>query len=426
MVKYWFTKQDPFVRERSADPGVWVKRGKETMAEELDTDNLVCIYEVWRDRDSGRTGGAKSVVSLVRIDKRTNIRDGGWTKIAKATTLDDQGYCSYQEVKSILHTGNLRPSKFMLLEIDSGQFSAIARHFHGYQERLRQERVPSTSRQHPYPTSLNATSDGSPFKTGALYRRAQIHDIFGGQRQGGISTPRNMPVIFLFTGGSGGRYGYEDKWTNGNIFLYTGEGQEGDMEFTKGNAAIRDSITAGKDIHLFKYAERGTVEYVGQMVCQGYRLAQGPDRYNNQRKIIAFELLPFELVTQSLDTAEVDLSLDELRRKAIGEASDSVGATTRTSKTRERSSAIRSYVLRRADGSCEGCNREAPFETAEGRPYLEPHHIRRLSDGGPDHPNRVAALCPNCHARAHHAQDKQAFNDQLGQIVIRIEAAIPN
>jgi hypothetical protein len=38
-------------------------------------------------------------------------------------------------------------------------------------------------------------------------------------------------------------------------------------------------------------------------------------------------------------------------------------------------------------------------------PNLEPHHIRRLADGGPDHPRWVAALCPTCHRRVHHGVD---------------------
>ena len=42
-----------------------------------------------------------------------------------------------------------------------------------------------------------------------------------------------------------------------------------------------------------------------------------------------------------------------------------------------------------------GCGAEGPFPTRAlpERPYLEPHHTDRLSDGGPDHPARVIALC---------------------------------
>ena len=45
----------------------------------------------------------------------------------------------------------------------------------------------------------------------------------------------------------------------------------------------------------------------------------------------------------------------------------------------------------------------------DGSPYLEPHHITRLADNGPDHPAKVIALCPNCHRKAHSSQDKLVF-----------------
>ena len=48
----------------------------------------------------------------------------------------------------------------------------------------------------------------------------------------------------------------------------------------------------------------------------------------------------------------------------------------------------------------------APFITPDGQLYLEVHHIERLSDGGPDHPRWVVAVCPNCHRRAHYAGDE--------------------
>jgi 5-methylcytosine-specific restriction protein A len=69
----------------------------------------------------------------------------------------------------------------------------------------------------------------NPFIKGMQYKRKDIHDAFGGQRQGGISTPQKYPFIFLFTGGTGNKYGYKDEQINDDIFFYTGEGQEGDM-----------------------------------------------------------------------------------------------------------------------------------------------------------------------------------------------------
>ncbi|MFB6177259.1 MAG: HNH endonuclease, partial [Halobaculum sp.] len=51
--------------------------------------------------------------------------------------------------------------------------------------------------------------------------------------------------------------------------------------------------------------------------------------------------------------------------------------------------------------------------TTDGEPYLEVHHLHRLSDDGPDHPDNVIALCPTCHARVHHGSDGDEFNEQL-------------
>ena len=107
------------------------------------------------------------------------------------------------------------------------------------------------------------------FSAGKVYKRAELHKEFGGQSQGGISTPQGYPFIFLFTGFSGEQYGYFDEWTKEGNFSYTGEGQVGDMDFIRGNAAIRDSIDRGKDLHMFQYTARGMVKYIGQMVCQG-------------------------------------------------------------------------------------------------------------------------------------------------------------
>ena len=49
------------------------------------------------------------------------------------------------------------------------------------------------------------------FVQGQVYRRRDLHDQYGGQQQGGISTPANHPIILLFTGKSGQQNGYADE-----------------------------------------------------------------------------------------------------------------------------------------------------------------------------------------------------------------------
>jgi hypothetical protein len=113
------------------------------------------------------------------------------------------------------------------------------------------------------------------------------------------------------------------------------------------------------------------------------------------------------------DDALREANIDELRKIALLNARRSVKAKEQKKLYRARSLAIKLYVLRRSKGFCEGCKVPAPFHTLDGLPYLEPHHTLRLADDGPDHPAHVIALCPNCHRRAHYAEDAKAFNKSL-------------
>jgi len=82
---------------------------------------------------------------------------------------------------------------------------------------------------------------------------------------------------------------------------------------------------------------------------------------------------------------------------------------------------VKAYVLKRANGHCEACKKAAPFVRKDGSPYLEPHHIKRVADGGPDHPRSVGAVCPTCHRFIHHGEGGSKLNVELEQCVMEIE-----
>lgn len=132
------------------------------------------------------------------------------------------------------------------------------------------------------------------FEKGKVYnRREDLHAVYGGQMQGGISTPADQDFIMLFTSRAGEQYGYRDGWTERG-YLYTGEGQQGDMTFTRGNLAIRDHEENGKALHLFEAVGRGSVEYVGQMAYTDHETRHGRDVTGNIRKVIVFVLRAVE------------------------------------------------------------------------------------------------------------------------------------
>lgn len=255
------------------------------------------------------------------------------------------------------------------------------------------------------------------FIVGRKYnRRKDIHEHFSGQRQGGIVTPSDHNVIFIITGKAGSHYGYEDQHLPDGRFDYYGEGQVGDMEMARGNKAIRDHVAFGNDLLLFENLGKGKdLVFRGSFICESWRWGQSPDRNNDMRKAIIFELRNLENIVEELvddDQPAPAFDLAAMRRLAKEAAGSREGkASTRT--IYERSRHVRDYVLARANGHCEGCGCEAPFLRVNGLPYLEPHHIRRVSDGGPDDPAFVIALCPTCHRKVHHGRDGAEYNDVL-------------
>ena len=272
------------------------------------------------------------------------------------------------------------------------------------------------------------------FEVGQLYRRRDLHEQYGGQQQGGIITPAGQPFNFLITGEGGLAYGYADGWDDSGTFRYYGEGQVGDMQFVRGNASIRDHAEAGKDLHLFEKVPPAHLRYLGQMVCAGYELVPDtPDREGTMRTAIVFRLVgldgsPEEAGENTDEEGDQPPEawfwarpLEELRD--LARQSPTADATPQQARRNvyRRSGSVRVYVLRRAEGRCEGCGADAPFVTGAGRPYLEPHHTRRISDGGPDDPAWVIALCPTCHRRAHHAADHALYNETLIEHVNALE-----
>lgn len=267
------------------------------------------------------------------------------------------------------------------------------------------------------------------FEEGAEYsRRNDIHGVFGGQQQGGISTPKGHPYVFIFTGKSGTQYGYEDGWHESEgVFLYTGEGQIGDMSFRAGNQAILNHVKNGKELLLFETLGKSKpVRFTGKFVCQSWDTFRGPDRDNNERKCIRFHLIPeTEIAGQptSPDTDQPKLgnspTLEDLRHRALDAAvpqqSKNWGAAGRS--YRARSKAVKDYVLARANGVCELTGRPAPFLTKSGQPYLEVHHIHRLSDDGPDDPRFVAAVCPAVHREIHFGEHGERLNEKLLEVI---------
>ncbi len=96
----------------------------------------------------------------------------------------------------------------------------------------------------------------------------------------------------------------------------------------------------------------------------------------------------------------------ETRRKILSTANTTPQRIEITSSVFKRNANVVAQALSLANGKCQSCNQDAPFQREDGTPYLEVHHVEWLSLGGEDSVNNAIALCPNCHRQAHHGKLK--------------------
>ncbi len=267
------------------------------------------------------------------------------------------------------------------------------------------------------------------FTRGAVYdRKTEINGPFGGSLQSGIAASAAYPAIFLFTGDSGEQYGYADHWKEGAYF-YTGEGQRGPMTLTRGNRAIAAHAEDGRALYLFKSLGKGNgYAYMGEFSCADMFTRTQPDVDGQDRAALVFRLVRVDISSEIIeaeveDKDDLSGSLAVARLAALDACkpgSADVGQSA-PRKLYQRSRKVAHYVLMRAQGVCESCEKPAPFIKKDGTPYLEPHHVNRLSDGGLDHPRYVGAVCPSCHREIHSGVLGALVNARLKQRLEAIE-----
>ena len=76
----------------------------------------------------------------------------------------------------------------------------------------------------------------------------------------------------------------------------------------------------------------------------------------------------------------------------------------------KRKTILVAFVKERDDYKCKACG--FTFKKKDGENYVEVAHIKPLSEGGPDDPENMVALCPNCHKKLDVGNEK-ARNEVL-------------
>jgi hypothetical protein len=131
---------------------------------------------------------------------------------------------------------------------------------------------------------------------GEKIKRREVHERFGGSKQGGICPAPESSSILLFTYPNRGRaHGYRDGWGDDKCYYYSGQGRAGDQVMKQNNLAVLTHVQAGRELHLFEEVERTVVRRVGQFILspdEPFFTIDAPDENGEIRRMFIFRLLP--------------------------------------------------------------------------------------------------------------------------------------
>lgn len=262
----------------------------------------------------------------------------------------------------------------------------------------------------------------SPFSLGQIVSNDQIVDAFGCSPQGGIRRSHKTNTLVIIANHTASRSKVYDDKMIGGVFHYTGMGMSGDQSLTFAqNKTIYESRENGIQMHFFEVFKDRQYTYMGEvsLVGEPYQEKQfGEDGVERRVWMFPLRLKSIDNPAIHIDEKTIEdvyddqskvarsLSIDELKERAVRSGSVNSASRVTNSVTYIRNPYVAEYTKRRANGMCQLCGFSAPFAYPDGRPYLESHHIRWLSNGGADTIENTRALCPNCHKKMHVVNDK--------------------
>jgi len=132
-------------------------------------------------------------------------------------------------------------------------------------ERLVVEIQEAIDRIHKDPDTYKRRDPIWDIPVGATLPRKEVHDRFGGVREGGISPvdTKSRNIMIFSNPKANAEHGYEpDVWLDDDTFVYCGEGPSGDQEMVRYNKSILQHAEKDKVLRVFD-GTRGEVTYRG-------------------------------------------------------------------------------------------------------------------------------------------------------------------
>jgi len=231
------------------------------------------------------------------------------------------------------------------------------------------------------------------------YTRKWLNDTYGGSRVSGICPIKEKNMIFLFYNENENTF-----WDNEGKFRYLGEGLKGDMEFTRGNKAIRNHEMNGDHIYLFKKSAYNSNKYTftGEVVYLNHEFISTSDIRGKQRLSIIFI---FANVEKTFNTI-------------IDNKSDKFSST---SVSKKRASTILKVMLR-ADGKCEYCGKNVGKEKGNLGKNLFTYYLDKHLDGYVSS-ERTIALCKGCFDNVEKSENRERLIEEFDEILWKMSTS---
>jgi 5-methylcytosine-specific restriction protein A len=169
------------------------------------------------------------------------------------------------------------------------------------------------------------------------------------------------------------------------------------------NRELRDGPLAGRSEGSVEFRMRNISAALYELkmpYITGYLPAPNIGSAMKEKMVELLRHNDIEFLTAYVPTADataLSVQVSKLRSQSyltmpLGSTHPPLAVKTTTSYVRDP--AVKAWVLEAANGTCEGCDRPAPFVGNDGLPYLEVHHVMPLASHGSDTPTNAVPKLP--------------------------------
>ena len=276
--------------------------------------------------------------------------------------------------------------------------------------------------------------------------RKDIWKLFGGQYQQGVMKFPGEDFVNVFFKEDGP---YPDEIdTETGVVEYRGKGLKGEQTLTAGNRLLENARLSKSPVRFWYRPVGGAWEFKSwATVFDRENIEEEDVQGNLAMRYLWFlvpvisehkELWPIEVLESPVNPiSPTEVSLIKNPRNLLADyariARDLENNPTsldfnpkpRSPQPKRRKRA-KDIVIARAQGFCENdnCSGMPPDVKKDGTPIFQVDHIIQLSDGGPDQPDNMIALCPNCHAAKTLGGNRSEMTARLKSIALIRHSAL--